>query len=80
MPTTAIQVPIDIPATGNYNLEELQRQLKAYAQQLISKYATKNESVSRQYHHSLSSLRGLGQTTVSEEELIDEYLSEKYGI
>lgn len=80
MSTTAIQVSVDIPATGNYNLEELQSQLRAYAQQLINKYTAKNEETKKQYAHSLSSLRGIGQTTVSEETLLDEYLSEKYGV
>lgn len=79
MPTTAIKISVDIPATGNYNIEELQQQLKVYAQKLIKRYS-KKEEVSQSHRHSLSSLRGIGQTSISEEALLDDYLSEKYGI
>lgn len=78
MQTTAINISIDVPI-GNYNLNELQHKLKAYAMQLIRK-SEKQQAEKSGHCHSLSSLRGIGEHHVTEEQLLDEYLSEKYGI
>lgn len=79
MQTTSIHLSIDVPATSNYNVEELQRKLKAYAMKLIVRGEKKEQSTSK-HIHSLSSLRGISQGNPSEETLLNEYLSEKYGV
>lgn len=73
MQTTSISISIDIPLTGNHNIDELQRKLKAYALQLISK-ENKQKKIISNHQHSLSSLRGIGEGSYSEEQLLDEYL------
>lgn len=79
MQTTSINISIDVPVTGNYNLDELQRKLKAYALQLI-RFEEKTQKTVSVHKHSLSSLRGIGEKTYTEEQLLNEYLSNKYGV
>lgn len=79
MQTTSISISIDVPLTGNYNMDELQRKLKAYALQLIHTGNKQKKTISS-HRHSLSSLRGIGEGNHTVEQLMDEYLSNKYNV
>ena len=68
-----INISVNIPKS--YKIELLQKQLSAYAQQLIDS-STKAATQKRKYKH--ESLCGIFKSDTSEESLIEEYLQEKY--
>jgi len=47
--------------------------------QLI-RFEEKHQKTVSVHKHSLSSLRGIGEKTYTEEQLLNEYLSNKYGV
>lgn len=71
METRTINVPVLVPKS--YRIDLLQQQLTAYAQQLIASAKTK-----RHYRH--ESLCGVFHTDATQEELLEEYLQEKYNL
>ena len=72
METKTISVAVKIPKS--YRVGLLQQQLTAYAQVLIAQSKPKK----RRYRH--EALRGIFNTDATEEELIEDYLQEKYNI
>lgn len=73
METRTINVPVDVPKS--YSIDLLQKQLMAYAQQLIAsaRPATKRK---KRYRH--ETLCGIFNSDATEEQLIEDYLQEKF--
>ena len=69
MAARTINIPVTVPKS--YHLDLLQEQLTAYAQQLIARAKRK-----RHYRH--ESLCGIFSSESSQEELLEDYLKEKY--
>ena len=62
----------------SYGIEELTRQLTEYGERLISR---RKRAVTSKKRHSQTFLKGLSMPAgTTDKELIDEYLSEKYGL
>ena len=77
MAATSLNIQVDIPKGNNLNLEDLRHQVSLYAQSIINqaKSAKRDNNTS-----SLLSLRGVLKTDKADEELLDEYFKEKYGL
>lgn len=77
MAATSLNIQVDIPKGNRLNLEDLRHQVSLYAQFIINqaKSVKKDKSTS-----SLLSLRGVLKTDKTDEELLDEYFKEKYGL
>ena len=73
MEARTINVPVRIPKS--YSIDLLQQQLTAYAQQLIDS-ATAAKKDKRHYRH--EALCGVFSSGATEEELLEDYLQEKY--
>ena len=74
--TRTINISLNVP--DSYGIEELTRQLTEYGERLISRRKRMATSKKR---HSQSFLKGLSMPSgATDKELIDEYLSEKYGL
>lgn len=71
MEATNINVPVRVPKS--YRLDLLQQQLTAYAQQLVATTQPK-----RRYRH--EALCGIFSSDATQEELVEEYLQEKYSL
>ena len=71
MEATTINVPVLVPKS--YSLALLQQQLTAYAQQLVASAKPK-----RRYRH--EALCGIFNSDATQEELLEEYLQEKYNV
>lgn len=71
METTTINVPVIVPKS--YRIDLLQQQLAAYAQHLI-------DSAKPKHHYRHEALCGILNSDASQEELIEEYLQEKYDL
>ena len=71
METRTINVPVVVPKS--FRIDLLQQQLTAYAQLLITSAKPKHR-----YRH--ESLCGIFNSDASQEELLDEYLQEKYNL
>lgn len=71
MEATSINVSVHVPKS--YRLDLLQQQLTAYAQQLIASAKPK-----RRYRH--EALCGIFSSDATQEELVEEYLQEKYSL
>ena len=74
--TRTLNISLNVPES--YGIEELTRQLTEYGERLISR---RKARVSSRRRHSQSFLQGLSMPEGrSDKELVDEYLSEKYGL
>lgn len=71
MEATSINVSVRVPKS--YRLDLLQQQLTAYAQQLVATAKPK-----RRYRHEV--LCGIFSSDATQEELVEEYLKEKYSL
>ena len=71
MEATSINVSVHVPKS--YRLDLLQQQLTAYAQQLVASAKPK-----RRYRH--EALCGIFSSDATQEELVEEYLQEKYSL
>lgn len=71
MEATSINVSVHVPKS--YRLDLLQQQLTAYAQQLVASAKPKHR-----YRH--EALCGIFSSDASQEELVEEYLQEKYSL
>ena len=71
MEARTINVSVNVPKS--YSIELLQQQLTAYAKQLIASAKPK-----RHYRH--EALCGIFNSEATEEQLIEDYLQEKYNI
>jgi hypothetical protein len=74
METTTIKVPVNVPKS--YSIDLLKEQLAAYAQQLIA--AAKPEKAKQRYRH--EALCGIFNSDATEDQLIEDYLQEKYNL
>lgn len=72
MEARIINVPVSVPKS--YRIDLLQQQLTAYAQQLIRSKKTKSQK--KHYQH--ETLYGMFSSNAAENELIEDYLQEKY--
>lgn len=75
MPTT-INIPVEVP--NGISVEYITRQLTEYAKRIIAKNKHTKSSDVNQYKH--EKLCGVLATDASKEELIEDYLSEKYDL
>lgn len=74
--TRTINISLNVP--DSYGIEELTRQLTEYGERLISR---RKRVVTSKKRHSQTFLKGLSLPSgLTDKELIDEYLSEKYGV
>ncbi len=74
--TRTINISLNVPES--YGIEELTRQLTEYGERLISR---RKRMATSQKRHSQSFLKGLSMPSgATAKELIDAYLSEKYGL
>lgn len=71
MEATSINVSVQVPKS--YRLDLLQQQLTAYAQQLVASAKPKHR-----YRH--EALCGIFSSDASQDELVEEYLQEKYSL
>lgn len=71
--TTTINVPVNVPKS--YSIDLLKEQLAAYAMQLIAA-AKPVANTKRHYRH--EALCGIFNSDATEEQLIEDYLQEKY--
>ena len=71
MEATNISVSVHVPKS--YRLDLLQQQLSAYAQQPVA-------SAKNKHHYRHEALCGVFNSDASQEELIEEYLQDKYDL
>lgn len=74
MQTRTINIPVPVTVPNAYPVEELKRRLTDYANYIISQ-PTKNQKT---YKH--ESLCGIFQSKKNENDLIEEYLKDKYDL
>lgn len=75
----ALNIQIEVPNLGLYDIEALKRKLTVYAKKLIAaSRKTETEVVGKQYRH--ESLAGIFSDEYSADELRNGYLQDKYGI
>ena len=72
MEARTINVSVNVPRS--YGIGRLQQQLTAYAQQLV----TRSKSAKRGYRH--EALCGIFNSNSTADELIEDYLKEKYNL
>ncbi|MCR5643913.1 MAG: hypothetical protein K6G32_11360 [Prevotella sp.] len=72
METRTINVHVNVPRS--YSIDLLERQLTSYAEQLIAQAKTAKKS--KQYRH--EALCGIFSTEATKDELIEDYLKDKY--
>ena len=74
--TRTINISLNVPES--YGIEELTRQLTEYGERLISR---RKRAVASNKRHSQTFLKGLSMPAgTTDKELIDDYLSGKYGV
>lgn len=80
MPATTLNINVDIPK-GRINMEKLQQQVTLYAQFVINNIAQKQVKQKNGIKH-FSELKGVlkNDSRMTDTQLLDEYLSEKYKI
>lgn len=74
MPTT-INVSVDVPAT--YRVDLLTQQLTEYARRLVASAESKSARKQRYRHEALC---GIFDSKATKEELLEEYLQDKYDL
>lgn len=72
---TTINISLDVPQT--YQLDALRQELTEYAKKLVAK-AKPTAKIEK--HYDFESLRGYVQTKNTDNELLNEYLEDKYEI
>lgn len=75
METTTINVSVNVPRS--YRLDLLQQQLTAYAQQLI---ASAKPTAKTKHHYRHEALCGIFNSNATQEELLEDYLTDKYNV
>ena len=75
MPTT-INIPVEVP--NGISVDAISRQLADYAKRIIARSKKNNSSRAKHYKH--EKLCGILATDARQEELIEDYLSEKYDL
>lgn len=74
--TRTINISLNVPE--NFGMEELTRQLTSYGELLVMRRNLKKRTIGRFSQHFLAGL-SLPQDK-SDRELVDDYLTEKYGV
>ena len=75
----ALNIQIEVPNLGMYEIEALKHKVTAYAKKLIAaSNVAETKIVNKQYNH--ESLAGIFSDDWSADELRNEYLQDKYGI
>ena len=75
---TTINISLDVPLS--YQLDRLKQELTEHAKRSVAKAKPKAKAKAEKQHYAFEALRGFAQTDASDEELLDEYLEDKYGI
>lgn len=75
MEARTINIAVNVPKS--YSVDLLQKQLTAYAQQLI---ATARPVKKSNHHYRHEALCGIFSSNATEEQLIEEYLQDKYNL
>ena len=75
MEARTINVAVNVPKS--YSVDLLQKQLTAYAQQLI---ATARPVRKSKHHYRHEALCGIFTSNATEEQLVEEYLQDKYNL
>lgn len=75
MESRTINVLVNVPKS--YRIDLLQQQLTAYAQQLIAASKSKAKT-KRKYRH--EALCGIFNSDATEDQLVEDYLQEKYNL
>lgn len=75
MPTT-IHIPVEVP--NGISVDYVTRKLTEYAKRIIARNKDNKSSHAKQYKH--EKLCGILTTDARKEELIEDYLSEKYDL
>ena len=70
-----INISLDVPQT--YRLDTLKQELTEYAKKLVAKTKPKAK-VKKKY--AFEALRGFAKTDLTDEELLEGYFNDKYGI
>lgn len=73
--STTINIPVNVPQ--GYNISQLTAQLTEYARMLIASNSAVTKT-RKQYKH--EALSGIFSDNASEDELVEEYMNEKYGV
>lgn len=75
----ALNIQIDVPNMGVFEMEELKHKVTLYAKRLIavSKLSESKEAAKRYNHESLA---GIFSEDRNGEDLRDEYIQDKYGL
>ena len=71
----AITINVHVNVPRSYSIDLLERQLTSYAEQLIAQAKPARKS-NRQHRH--EALCGIFSSDASQEELIEDYLKDKY--
>ena len=75
----ALNIQIEVPNMGIYELEELKHKITVYAKKLIaSSNVTETQVTGKHYKH--EALAGIFSDEWSTDELRNEYLQDKYGV
>lgn len=75
----ALNIQIDIPNMGVYELEELKHKVTLYAKKLVAaSKKSDTKDITKQYTH--ESLAGIFADNWKDDDLRDEYIQEKYGL
>lgn len=80
MPTPVsinIQTP-QIAGAPQISITELEQKIQEYVNSLYASVYIPKTPSSVKFHHSLSSLRGICKSGISDKQAIDDYLAEKY--
>ena len=72
-----LNIQIDVPDMGTYEVAELKRMLTEYAYKIVSTTKTDTTVKEKKYHH--EALAGIF-ADINSEDMRDEYIKEKYGI
>lgn len=80
MPATTLNINVDVPK-GKINIEKLQQQVTLYAQFIVNNITLRNKERSNNLKH-FSELKGIlkHNSGKTDKQLLDEYLTEKYGV
>lgn len=75
----ALNIQIEVPNMGMYEMEIIKHKLTIYAKKLIAaSKKSETEVVNKQYRH--ESLAGIFSDEYSTDDLRNEYLQDKYGV
>lgn len=72
-----IQTP-QIAGAPQISVKELEQKIQEYVNSLYVSVNIPKSASSVKHHHSLSGLRGICKSGISDKQALDEYLTEKY--